>query len=104
MQWGRPWARGLRTRPAACRGPQLWSAGVRFGVHLPQYGRAAGADAIARVAQHAEELGFSDVWVSDHLAVPTDAAYPPAFLYEPMITLTWAAAATQRVGLGTSVL
>jgi probable F420-dependent oxidoreductase len=77
---------------------------MRFGVHLPQYGRAAGADAVTRVAQHAEELGFDDVWVSDHLAIPTDARYPPAFLYEPMITLTWAAAATQRVGLGTSVL
>lgn len=77
---------------------------MRFGVHLPQYGRAAGADAITRVARHAEELGFDDVWVSDHLAVPSDAPYPPAFLYEPMITLTWAAAATERVGLGTSVL
>src|SRR5690348_13642624 len=77
---------------------------MRFGIHLPQYGRAAGADAIARVAQHAEELGFADVWVSDHLAVPSDAPYPPAFLYEPVVTLTWAAAATTRVGLGTSVL
>jgi probable F420-dependent oxidoreductase len=77
---------------------------MRFGVHLPQYGRAAGPDAITRVAQHAEELAFSDVWVSDHLAVPTDAPYPPAFLYEPMVALTWAAAATQRIGLGTSVL
>ncbi|MBA3655138.1 MAG: LLM class F420-dependent oxidoreductase [Actinobacteria bacterium] len=77
---------------------------MRFGVHLPQYGRGAGADAITRVARHAEDLGFADVWVSDHLAVPSDAPYPPAFLFEPMITLTWAAAATQRVGLGTSVL
>ena len=77
---------------------------MRFGIHLPQYGRAAGAEAIARVAQHAEELGFSDVWVSDHIAVPSDAPYPPAFLYEPVVTLTWAAAATTRVGLGTSVL
>jgi probable F420-dependent oxidoreductase len=77
---------------------------VRFGIHLPQYGRAAGAEAITRVARHAEDLGFHDVWVSDHLAVPSDAQYPPAFLYEPLITLTWAAAATERVGLGTSVL
>jgi probable F420-dependent oxidoreductase len=77
---------------------------VRFGIHLPQYGRAAGAEAIARVAQHAEQLGFDDVWVSDHLAVPAGAPYPPSFLFEPIVTLTWAAAATQRVGLGTSVL
>src|SRR5437764_11033209 len=77
---------------------------VRFGVHLPQYGRAAGPESITRAARQAEELGFDDVWVSDHLAVPTGQQYPPAFLYEPVVALTWAAAATSRVGLGTSVL
>jgi probable F420-dependent oxidoreductase len=77
---------------------------VRLGVHLPQYGRAASAEAIAVAARQAEELGFSDVWVSDHLAVPSTAPYPPPFLYEAVVTLTWAAAATTRVGLGTSVL
>src|SRR3954453_8876685 len=77
---------------------------MEVGVPLPQYGRAAGPDAITRAATQAEELGFADVWVSDHLAVPTGAPYPPAFLYEPVVTLTWAAAATTRVGLGTSVL
>jgi probable F420-dependent oxidoreductase len=77
---------------------------VKFGVHLPQYGRAAGAEAISRAAKQAEDLGFADVWVSDHLAVPADAPYPPPFLYEPVVTLTWAAAATRTIGLGTSVL
>ena len=77
---------------------------MRFGVHLPQYGRAAGPDSITRAARQAEDLGFADVWVSDHLAVPSGAPYPPPFLYEPIVTLTWAAAATTTVGLGTSVL
>lgn len=77
---------------------------MRFGIHLPQYGRAAGPDGITRAAAQAEDLGFADVWVSDHLAIPASAPYPPAFLYEPLITLTWAAAATSRIGLGTSVL
>jgi probable F420-dependent oxidoreductase len=77
---------------------------MRLGVHLPQYGRAAGPEAIRRAAVQAEELGFDDVWVSDHLVVPDGIAYPPAFLFEPIITLTWAAAATSRVGVGTSVL
>jgi probable F420-dependent oxidoreductase len=77
---------------------------MRFGIHLPQYGRAAGAEAITRVARHAEELGFDDLWVSDHLAVPSGAPYPPAYLFEPVVALTWAAAATSRIGLGTSVL
>jgi probable F420-dependent oxidoreductase len=77
---------------------------MRIGVHLPQFGRASGPESIRRAAQQADELGFDDVWVSDHLAVPDGVAYPPAYLYEPIITLTWAAAATRRVGLGTSVL
>jgi probable F420-dependent oxidoreductase len=77
---------------------------MKFGVHLPQYGRAAGPGAIAAAARQADDLGFDDVWVSDHIAIPADAPYPPAFLYEPVVALTWAAAATTRVGLGTSVL
>jgi alkanesulfonate monooxygenase SsuD/methylene tetrahydromethanopterin reductase-like flavin-dependent oxidoreductase (luciferase family) len=78
---------------------------VKFGIHLPQAGPAASADAISRVSKHAEELGFSDVWVSDHVVIPRDAEYPPsAYILEPLIALTWAAAATERVGLGTTVL
>lgn len=78
---------------------------MKFGMHLPQAGPAASAPAIRAVAKQAEELGFADVWVSDHLAVPKDSAYPPsAYILEPLVTLTWAAAATERVGLGTTVL
>jgi probable F420-dependent oxidoreductase len=77
---------------------------MRIGSHLPQYGRVASADAITRAAQHAEALGFSDVWVSDHIVHPAAQPYPSPFLYDPLLTLTWAAAATERVGLGTSVL
>ena len=77
---------------------------MQFGIHLPQYGRASGPEAIRRAAQQAEELGFENVWVSDHQVVPADASYPPPYLFEPFATLTWAAAATRRIGLGTSVL
>lgn len=77
---------------------------MRVGIHLPQYGRAAGPDGIARAAQHAEALGFADVWVSDHLVHPQEQDYPSPFLYDPLMTLCWAAAATQNIGIGTSVL
>src|SRR5438270_3840299 len=78
---------------------------MRLGIHLPHIGQKAGADAIRRAAIQAEALGFADVWVSEHIIVPKDRAYPPsAIFWDPVLTLTWAAACTSRVGLGTSVL
>ena len=77
---------------------------LRLGIHLPQYGRAAGPDSITRVARAAEDLGFADVWISDHIVHPAAQSYPSPFLFDPLVTLTWAAATTTRVGLGTSVL
>jgi probable F420-dependent oxidoreductase len=78
---------------------------MKIGIHLPQAGPAASAAAIKAAARQAEDLGFSDVWVSDHLAVPRTAKYPPsAYIIEPLIALTWAAAATRSIGLGTTVL
>src|SRR6266576_679152 len=78
---------------------------MRLGIHLPHIGRKAGAEAIRRAAVQAEQLGFADVWVSEHIIVPRDAPYPPsAVFWDPVLTLTWAAACTQRVGLSTSVL
>jgi probable F420-dependent oxidoreductase len=77
---------------------------MRIGAHLPQYGRVAGPDAIVRAARHAEELGFADVWVSDHVVHPAAQSYPSPYLFDPLLTLATAAAVTTRVGLGTSVL
>ena len=77
---------------------------MRVGIHLPQYGRAAWPESMRRAARHAEELGFADVWVSDHIVHPASQSYPSPYLFDPLLTLTWAAAATERIGLGTSVL
>jgi len=75
------------------------------GVHLPQAGPAASGEAMRRAAVLSEDLGFADVWVSDHLVVPTGAEYPPsAYVFEPLTALAWVAACTSRVGLGTTVL
>jgi probable F420-dependent oxidoreductase len=77
---------------------------MRVGIHLPQYGRVAGPDAITRAARRAEELGYVDVWVSDHVVHPAAQEYPSPRLFDPLVTLTWAAAVTERIGIGTSVL
>ena len=78
---------------------------MQIGIHLPHIGRKAGPDAIRRAAVQAEDLGFADVWVSEHVILPKNAPYPPSpSFYEPILTLTWAAAATKRVRLGASVI
>jgi len=78
---------------------------MQLGIHLPHIGRKAGPDSIRRAALQAEELGFDDVWVSEHIIVPKDGGYPPSpNFWDPVLTLTWAAAVTSRVRLGTSVL
>ena len=78
---------------------------MQLGIHLPHIGRKAGPASIRRSAVQAEELGFADVWVSEHIIVPKDGGYPPSpNFWDPVLTLTWAASATSRVRLGTSVL
>jgi alkanesulfonate monooxygenase SsuD/methylene tetrahydromethanopterin reductase-like flavin-dependent oxidoreductase (luciferase family) len=78
---------------------------MKYGIHLPQAGPAASAGAIAAVARHAEDLGYADVWVSDNIILPRTGKYPSsAYILEPIVALTWAAAATRRVRLGTTVL
>jgi probable F420-dependent oxidoreductase len=78
---------------------------MQYGIHLPHIGRKASPAAIRDSAVQAEALGFDDVWVSEHIILPRGASYPPSpAFYDPVLTLTWAAAATKRVRLGTSVL
>ena len=77
---------------------------MNVGIHLPQYGRAAGPTAIRETAVAAEALGFTDVWVSDHVVQPAAQGYPSPYLFDPFLSLAWAGAATQTIGLATSVL
>jgi probable F420-dependent oxidoreductase len=77
---------------------------MRLGIHLPQYGRVGSAEAITAVAKAAEDLGYADVWISDHIVHPAEQDYPSPFLFDPIVTLAWAAASTTTIGLGTSVL
>ncbi len=77
---------------------------MKFGIHLPQIGEHVTPEMVGSAAREAEELGYDSIWVNDHLAVPADAPYPPACILEPIITLTWAAAQTKTIVLGTSVL
>jgi probable F420-dependent oxidoreductase len=78
---------------------------MQVGIHLPQYGRVSAAEnAVTRAARHAEDLGFAGIWVSDHVVQPAAQDYPSPYLLDPLVALTWGAAVTDHIGLGTSVL
>ena len=90
---------------------------MKVGIRIPGAGPWAGPDAISEIAQFAEKVGFDSLWMTDHVALPTkvDTPYPYTadgkFLWAPetpyldcLTSLTWAAAATDRVEIGTSCL
>lgn len=62
---------------------------------------------IVELAQHAEELGYHSVWGNDHMTtqryVREEYEKPPNF-WEILITLSYIAAKTTKLGLATGVL
>ncbi len=90
---------------------------MEYGIALPGAGPLATSAALTAVATLAESLGFTSVWVTDHIAIPERSAsaypyredgkppWPPTIPYLDAFTaLTWVGAVTRTVRLGTSVL
>ncbi|MCZ6544713.1 MAG: LLM class F420-dependent oxidoreductase [Chloroflexi bacterium] len=77
---------------------------VHFGITIPHFGRNAQPGMVETVARQAEELGFDSVWASDHVIVPVGEGYIPDYFYDPLVVMTAAAAVTERVEIGVSVL
>jgi probable F420-dependent oxidoreductase len=88
-----------------------------FGVHLPQLGRSANRDNLIEWATEADRLGLHSGWVSDHVAWPRhiessypyteDGSFPGGFdmpWLDPLGTLLFVAARTERIKLGITVL
>jgi probable F420-dependent oxidoreductase len=71
---------------------------IRFGVALPHRApEAIDMAAVRHVAQRAEALGFSDLWV-------TENTLDHVFCFDPVVVLTYAAAVTSKIHLGASVV
>jgi probable F420-dependent oxidoreductase len=78
---------------------------MQFGLSLPHFWRVASPEAIRRVAQRAEYLGYDGIWVSDHIVIPESAVERfGSVFYEPLTVLGFAAACTSTIRLGTTVL
>jgi len=89
---------------------------MKVGISLPQIGPHASAESLIKVVHRAEELGYDSAWVLERILWPMnpresypaspDGSLPEAYqtVLDPIETLTFAAAHTTRIQLGTSVL
>jgi probable F420-dependent oxidoreductase len=78
---------------------------MKLGMAIRVMGEAAHRDTLAACASHAEVVGLDELWVADHIAIPPDDAEGSNGRYlDPLSTLAWLAARTERIGLGTAVL
>jgi probable F420-dependent oxidoreductase len=77
---------------------------MRLGVVLPNEAADADPREIARLAQRADALGYSSLWLPDHLLPPAPFGAVYGGVYEPLTLLAHISALTERITLGTSVL
>ncbi|MGH9234194.1 MAG: LLM class F420-dependent oxidoreductase [Acidimicrobiales bacterium] len=90
---------------------------MKFGLAFANTGPFAGPDGATTLGHAAEESGFDSLWTVEHVVVPKDyqSTYPyspdgkmpggGAFdIPDPLIWLTWVAARTTTLKLGTGIL
>ena len=89
---------------------------MKVGLFLPHIGENITTEKILYVATEAEKEGIDSVWVLDRLLWPIqprtpyvatpDGSLPSAYQHvlEPLATLTYVAAVTEQISLGTSVM
>jgi len=78
---------------------------MKVGVNLLNFGPAVSPDSLVRWATLVESMGYHFAMISDHVAITADVEerYPAPF-YDPFTALTWVAAQTRRLELGTTVI
>ena len=89
---------------------------MKVGITLPQAGQQATRENVIHIAQNAESEGFDSLWVFERLLWPINPQTPyPAtpdgslpneyqIILDPLETLTYVAAKTNKLALGTSVM
>ena len=79
-------------------------AGLRFGLQLSSFGgEGAFAGRLAEIVSVAEAVGFSSIWVMDHVIQIPQVGRPWEDMPESWTTLAWLAAHTRTARLGTLV-
>jgi probable F420-dependent oxidoreductase len=89
---------------------------MKIGFSLPNIGPIGTVEAVTKVAQRAEALGYNSLWTIERLLWPLnlqkpypgtpDGSLPEIYkqVLDPLEALTYVAAQTKKIRLGTSVL
>jgi probable F420-dependent oxidoreductase len=89
---------------------------MKIGFSLPNIGPVATLEAVTKVAQRAEALGYSSLWTIERLLYPVklqspypgtpDGSLPEVYKHvlDPLDALAFVAGQTKKIKLGTSVL
>ncbi len=87
---------------------------MELGMALPHHGEFASPAAITQVAQSAEQLGLGSLWAYERLFRPTGPVKQRGQMavigeyygtvFDPLEALTFAAAKTSKIKLGTSIM
>jgi len=82
---------------------------MKFGLFSINSYAAAEPRTLLRVARAAEAAGFDSLWAGEHVVLPDPQAPPSPMaptdaILDPAIALTYAAAVTTRVRLGTGII
>ena len=77
---------------------------MKFGVNLINFGPGVGPESMEQWVRTSEEYGYHLIMTSDHIAIPQEvqSRYPDPF-YEPISTLGWLSAITDKIEIGTTV-
>ena len=81
-------------------------AHLKFGLTSINGGAASYPEALIRVAQAAETAGFDTLWAGEHHVLATSSSTIPATsrYLNPVVALSFAAAHTRTIRLGTGIL
>ena len=67
-----------------------------YGLCLPNFRDGASREGMEAAAETAERLGWTTVWTTDHIAVPTADANEYGRIYEAILSLAWVGARYSR--------
>jgi len=83
---------------------------MKLSINLRNWGPYSTRELVLECARAVDESGLDTVWINERLALPPNVTLeiptysPTGRTLDPLATLAFLAAATQRIGLGTAVL